>query len=110
MEDSMAKLYTPDTPALAFIILLNSNGSSNGDGIPAAINFRQNCLDPVNVAVLVIQVDEDTPVDPNLASKPEFFFKYDGTTNIGVDVTNALMQVATYNMNGYSCNRDKSTW
>lgn len=96
----MSKLYFPDTPALAFIVLMESNTAIEG-----TILFRKSCLDPTNAAVIVIQVDENSPVDPNLASKPEFFFKYDQVTDIGTSVTDALLEVAPYKVDGYKCKR-----
>ncbi|KAE9548491.1 hypothetical protein FO519_008294 [Halicephalobus sp. NKZ332] len=109
MEHSMSNLYTPDTPAFAFIVLLRSNGSlSDSSGIKDAIHFRKVCLDSINAAVIVIQVDEMVSVDPNLASRPEFFFKYDPAADIGSQVTRALVEVTKYNMRGYVCRRSKS--
>ena len=101
---SISRLYTPDAPALAFIILLSSGGS-NGDVINSAIRLRKNCLDPANIAVIVIQVDNDTTINHDLASKPDFFFVYPNSPNIGTDVTNALTNVTTYDIDKYTCER-----
>ncbi|KAE9548018.1 hypothetical protein FO519_008767 [Halicephalobus sp. NKZ332] len=110
MEFSMSKLYTPDTPAFAFIILLRSNGSLSGDdAMKEAIDFRQTCLDHINAAVIVIQVDQQTAVNPNLATTPELFFVYDRTNDIVAKVTNALMELSPYQMEEYGCKRSNST-
>ena len=100
----MSRLYTPNTPAFAFVILIKNNGTvANNKGMLDAILFRQTCLDPINAAVIVIQVDENSPVDSKLASRPEFFFKYDGTSAIQSHVTRALEQIKTYRMQKYVC-------
>ena len=100
MQYSMSKLYHPDTPALAFVILMNSNR-----GTEEAISFRKSCLDPANAAVIVVQMDENNAIDPDLASRPEFFFKYDGTTDIAAIINDALMKVDPYKIDGYTCER-----
>ena len=106
LEYSMSRLYSPDTPAFAFIILLKNNGDPGNNAMDDAISFRKKCLDLVNAAVIVIQVDDNTYVDPELASKPGFFFKYDGTPAIGAHVSKALQQVLTYKMHAYLCKTD----
>ena len=108
LEYSMSRLYTPNTPTFAFIVLLKNNGDPESNAMQDAIYFREKCLDHVNAAVIVIQVDDTTFVDPKLASKSEFFFKYDGTPAIGAHVTKALQQVLTYKMHEYLCKTDSA--
>ena len=106
LKYSMSRLYTPNTPTFAFVILLKNDGDPGNNAMDDAISFREKCLDHVNAGVIVIQVDDNTYVDPKLASKSGFFFKYDGTPAIGAQVTKALQQVSTYKMHEYLCKTD----
>uniref|UniRef100_A0AC34RTI5 VWFA domain-containing protein n=1 Tax=Panagrolaimus sp. JU765 TaxID=591449 RepID=A0AC34RTI5_9BILA len=104
MVESMNALYDKNSPALVFLVLLQSNGTiytNETDSVfNATIEFRESCLEPTNAKVAVVQVDSFYPVDPALASDGFFFTN---TEDIGTRVAEAFENINDYNAAAYTC-------